>query len=142
MNTNCLLTRIAITLFTIIGFTACQKEAEPSPELSARVVGNYTLTALMENGKTYTINAQTKGKMTVVRESATSVGVTVEVTTSSSPADDLQFMATGVSLEEAGNGEVNLSKNGSVFAKGGNNSLTIKIAPIDGSAPYQLVGTK
>ncbi|GAB2590408.1 hypothetical protein [Spirosoma areae] len=133
---------IGIALLLMTTFTACKKEAELHPELSARVVGNYTLTALKENGKTYTINAQTKGKMNVVRESATSVGVTVEVTNSSSPADNLQFSATGVSVEDAGNGEVNLSKNGSTFAKGGNNSFTIKLIPNDGSTPFELVGTK
>ena len=86
---------VGVTLLLATFFTACKKEADPTPELSARVVGNYTLTALKQSGKTYTINAQTTGKMSVLRESATLVSLTVDVITGS-PTDNIHFTATGV----------------------------------------------
>ena len=142
MKTNRVSPIITVALLMVTSFTACRKEADPNPDLSARVVGNYTLTAINQSGKTYTINAQTTGKMSVVRESATSVGLTIDVTNSSSPSNNIKGSTTGIAVQDAGNGEVNLVKDGSSFAKGGNNTLTIKVAPTDGSTPYELVGTK
>ena len=123
-------------------FTACKKEADLDPELSARVVGNYTLTGLKASGTLYTVNAKTTGKMSVVRETATSVSISADVTNSGSPSDDFHLKATNVSLADIGGGEVSLTKDGSTFAKGGNNTLSISVAPIDGSTPFQFIGTK
>lgn len=133
---------IALALLTMTGFTSCKKEAGTNPELSARVVGNYTLTGIVTGGKTYTVNAQTSGKMSAVRESATTVNVTVDVITSTSPANDVHFTATSVILQDASNGEVTLTKDSFTLGKGGNNTLSIKIAPTNGSAPFELIGTK
>ncbi len=141
MKTSSMYRLSCMVLLLITGFTACKKEAEPNPELSARVVGTYTLTRIKTNGKLYTINAQTNGKMSVIRESATAVSVNIDVTTGS-PTDNIHFSATNVSLRDAGNGEVDLVKDNNSFARGGNNTLTVSVSPLDGSDPYDLIGTK
>ncbi|GAB3506905.1 hypothetical protein GCM10027341_40720 [Spirosoma knui] len=130
-----------IALFMTLSFAACKKEADPNPELSAKVVGNYTLTGIKQNGTLYNVNAKTTGRLNVVRESATSVQMTVDVTNGNA-ADDIRFTVNNVTVQDAGNGEVNLLKDNSAFAKGGNNKLSISVAPTDGSTPYELIGTK
>ncbi|MBD2699967.1 hypothetical protein IC229_04930 [Spirosoma sp. BT702] len=131
----------SIAILLLVSFSACKKEAEPAAELSSRVVGNYTLTGIRQNGTLYTVNSKTVGKMNVVRESATSVQLSVDVSNGNA-AENIQFTANNVTLQEAGNNEVNLLKDNASFAKGGNNSLSIKVAPTDGSTPFELIGSK
>jgi hypothetical protein len=119
-------TLMAVMVISVM--TGCKKEIEPSPELSARVTGSYTISKIETGGKTYSA-AQTnlKGGVSVTRESDSSVGMDLNITTKDN-GDFLQGSVDGISLTDAGNGEVNLVKDGDSFGKGGNGKVSIKVS--------------
>ncbi len=122
-------TRAAVTaMVCIAALTGCKKEADPSPELSARVTGSYTISSIETGGKTYpAVQTNLKGGLKVVRESETSVGIDLNITTKDN-GEFLQGNVGGVSVTDAGNGEVNLVKDGDSFGKGGNGQISIKVS--------------
>jgi hypothetical protein len=142
MKTNRSTFIFCITFFVGYYLVACSKSDEqPAPELSAQVVGTYKLTTISRHDSLFNINPSTNGTMSVVRESASSVKLIVDVTNGNS-ASDIHVNVPNTTVEDAGNNEVNLINSGFNYGKGGNSKLTINISPKDGSAPYQLIGTK
>ncbi|NIJ51007.1 hypothetical protein [Dyadobacter arcticus] len=132
-----------LVLFTVIAcLTACsKKEADPAPELSARISGDYKVTYLKQDGKTFTLNGSTKGTIKVSAESAEMAQVIVDVS-NGNPSDDIKGVINNIALKDIGGGEVELIANGFTLGKGGNNQITVKVAPVDGSAPYEFIGIK
>ncbi|OIN60407.1 hypothetical protein BLX24_06180 [Arsenicibacter rosenii] len=128
MKTSSFARTAVMAVLCIAALTGCKKETEPSPELSARVTGSYTISTIETGGKTYQAGqTNLKGGLTVVRESETSVGIDLNITTKDN-GDFLQGNVSDVSLTDAGNGEVNLVKSGDNFGKGGNGRISVKVS--------------
>ncbi len=128
MKTSSFARTAVMAVLCIAALTGCKKEIEPSPELSARVTGSYTIASIETDGKTYpAVQTNLKGGLTVVRESETSVGIDLNITTKDN-GDFLQGNVSGVSVTDAGNGQVNLMKSGDNFGKGGNGQISIKVS--------------
>lgn len=141
MNTNQIFRTIIIALFFTISLSACRKEADVETDLANRVTGRYSLSRFELNGKTYPID-QTDfvGSMEVVRETATSVTLKMDVKTSKG----VSFMVgTGknITLTDMDNGEVELTKDGNKVGHGGKNSLSIRGADTEGE-PFVITAMK
>ena len=127
MKTSPFVRTALMAVMLIAALTGCKKEADVNPELSARVTGSYTISKVELGGKTYPADqTNLKGSITVSRESDASVGIDLNITTKNN-GDFLQGSVSGVSLTDAGGGEVNLVKDGDQIGKGGNGKVSIKV---------------
>lgn len=118
-----------LVLLTAATLTACKQNNDPQPEssdLAGRVTGQYTYASLTTGGKTYPADETSlKGGVTVTRQSETSVTMQFNIRSTATNQPFLDGSATDITLNEAGNGEVNFVHEGETVAKGGKNKLLI-----------------
>jgi|GEM_PF-3165070 len=129
MNTLSLCRAGLLTLLVAATLTACKQNSDPQPEssdLAARVTGQYTYASLTTGGKTYPADETSlKGGVTVTRQSENSVTMQFNIRSTATNQPFLDGSATGITLREAGNGEVDLVHEGETVARGGKNKLVI-----------------
>lgn len=133
-----------LMLLFIASLTSCKKGADvaPAPDLAARVAGTYTYSEIMTGGKTYPASdTNLKGTITLARETATSVSIQLAILNKSTNEVFADDSATGVSVSEASNGNVELKYQGNVIAKISGSKISIEGSD-DAGTDFTLTATK
>ena len=142
-----MINRATVIVLLIVGsLTACKQTngpgTEPSPELSSRVVGQYTLKQIAANGQTSSaVDEDLQGGAKISRVSANSVSLELSIIEASTGDEVLTRAVSDINVTDAGNNEVSLIKESSMIGKGGANKLSINVVGGSGVA-YVLLMTK
>lgn len=109
-------------------FTACKKEnvvVEPV-DAATQATGKYTYSELSYNGKTVPASeTNLKGTISVSRESASKVGMVLDIRQKSSNEEFMVFDVDDVHVTDQGNGSLSFSYDGEEVAKLKGKKLTI-----------------
>jgi hypothetical protein len=136
MNAPSISRRLA--LFLLVGITslsACKKDTEPvaSGDLGTRAAGTYTLTELSGGGKTIpAAQADLKGSISVVRQTATSVDLNFDIREKSTNDEVLVGSADGLEVSSAGGNKISFKGDNAEVATLDGNRLSIKIEDSNG----------
>jgi hypothetical protein len=128
---------IYLLLILPLTFTACKKDTEVNPDLAKRVSGNYTFSSVIIDGKTYDIDeTNISGEADLKRETANTVTLALDfkIGKQSNSGNVL-----GIELTEAGNGEVELAKDGDYIGTAGNGKFSFKMTDSDGKK-FTIIG--
>lgn len=147
MNAN-LFRRAGLLMLLAVAalLSSCKKdsEVEPQGDLSDRIAGQYTLTALTLNGKEYPASqANIKGGVSVARATANTVDIDFNIVQKADGSEFVTGTAEDVTLTDLGGGQVELRISGQpeALGKGGKNKLELNGVD-DGGTRFTLVLTK
>lgn len=133
-----------LVLLFMASLTSCKKgtEVAPAPDLASRVAGTYTYAELTTGGKTYPAgDTNLKGTITLGRQTASTVSIQLAIINKSTNETFADDAAEGVSVTEAGNGNVELRYQGNVIAKVNGNKISIEGEDETGTS-FTLTATK
>jgi hypothetical protein len=124
-----------LALLMLALLTGCKKNSEEAqPDMGTRLEGQYTLSEVELNGTKYPAGqTNLKGGVSVTRVSASSIKMAFAIVNKKDGSDFISGSAEDVSLSEAGNGQVNLSKDGDTIGYASGNKLSIKGVDDDGT---------
>lgn len=144
MNTSLFRRSALLALLVAASLSACKKENDPAPaaDLADRLSGQYTLAQVTVNGKSYSASeAGLKGGGSVTRQSASTVSMMLNINDSSTGEGFLNGSVDDITLTDAGNGEVDLSKDGDKIGRGNQHKLTLN-GKDDKNVPFTFTMTK
>lgn len=123
-----------LALLFVASLTACKKsnsDPAPAPDLSSRVAGQYNFSELSAGGKTLPASqTNLKGSISVIRQTATTVSMQVNISLKSTGEAYLEDSADNITVTETSGGNVEYSLDGDVIARSNGNKLSI-----DGETP-------
>lgn len=125
---NFRLSALLVLLLAVL-VTACKKgeNADPSPDLAARVAGTYTYSELKTGGKTYKASdTNLKGTISLTRQTATTVAIKLAIVNKSTNESFADDAADDVDVVDLGSGNVELHYNGNTIAKISGNKISIE----------------
>jgi hypothetical protein len=123
-----------ITCFALATLSSCEKQEELNPELVSLVAGNYLFSHVVADGQAYAIGqTNLSGRASVERKSAKSVKLAWSYKRGNS---SYSGSYTGVSLSDAGTGEIELRYSGNLIATVSDGTLHIKV---ENSSGEQMV---
>lgn len=121
---------LLITCFAVASLSSCQKPEELNPELVALVAGEYPFSHVVADGQTYAIGqTNLSGQASVERKSATSVKLAWKYKRGNSSYSNSY---TGVSLTNAGAGDVELRYSGNLIATVSDGTLYLNVETSSG----------
>lgn len=123
-----------ITCFALATLSSCEKQEELNPELVSLVAGNYPFSHVVADGQTHALGqTNLSGRASVERKSAKSVKLAWSYKRGNS---SYSGSYTGVSLSDAGTGEIELRYSGNLIATVSDGTLHIKV---ENSSGEQMV---
>ncbi|GAB3504536.1 hypothetical protein GCM10027341_34990 [Spirosoma knui] len=131
-----------LILLVAVSFTACKKDnPDPSPDLGNRVAGQYTFSELSFNGQTRPASqTNLKGSVRVVRQTATSVSMQLDIRSKSGDEEFLVGSVENIDLTNNGN-DVELRAQGDKIAYVSSNKLIIN-GRDDNNTEFTITATK
>ncbi|WP_420147364.1 hypothetical protein [Spirosoma sp.] len=132
-----------LAILFVASLSACKKQDSVlTPDLGARVAGQYNFSEASSGGKTYPASqTNLKGGIVVTRESATTVSIELSFQLKSTGETYAEDAADNVTVTETSGGNIEYRYDGTVIARGNGNKISVEGEGPDG-APITLTSTK
>ena len=136
---------VVFVLLIVASLSACKKGQDvidPAPDAATTVAGKYTFSELSYNGKVVSAaNADLKGTIKLTRQSATVVGMSIDLRAKSDNSEFIVENLTGVEVADLGSGTTGLRYDGDQIAQIKGTKLTIS-GKDEGGVSFSLTATK
>ncbi|GAA4467394.1 hypothetical protein GCM10023189_51000 [Nibrella saemangeumensis] len=133
---------VMLVLLAAVSFTACKKEVEPDPDMASQIAGSYTYTEAKIGGKTYPASqTNIKGSVKVIRETANTVSLDLNIRAKSDNSDFLVGSVDGIELTDAGSGTIGLRVESDEIAQVKGDKIIIKSTD-DTGAQFTITAEK
>ncbi|WP_234736745.1 hypothetical protein [Tellurirhabdus bombi] len=128
---------IYLLLILPLMLTSCKKDNDVDPDLAKKIAGNYTFSSIIMDGKTYDIDeTNISGEADLERETATTVTLSLDF---SIGKQSNSGSIKSIELKDAGNGEVELAKDGDYIGTAGNGKFSFKMTDSEGNK-FTIIG--